>query len=197
MRKIFILLILVIGITFSSQTAHAQFKKSTFHKVSHANRASFQRKYIDKINQTGKGLYKDSRLDTIKTIKLRARLQSLFGNPTVTIKDLINKPNFRPGMAIEFEYWFVVNGKYPLLVLDPEGPFGDELVYTAASRYIDMMPQIMRTFSRELYNAKPAPFMDYYYSANREKWYKVQYKNGKYSVKHIQSPPNMSYHYKH
>jgi hypothetical protein len=96
-------------------------------------------------------------------------------------------------MAIEFEYWFVVDGKYPLLVLDPKGPFGKELVYSAASRYIDMMPQIMRTFSKKLLHAKPAPFKDYYYAADREKWYVVQYKDGKYSVKHIQSPPASVY----
>ncbi len=195
MKRFFLLLVPILFIiTLSSQTAHAQFQKSTFHKVPHSKRAVFQRKYNDHIKQTGRGLYNDNKLDTIPTIKLRARLQSLFGNPTVTIADLINKPNFRPGMAIEFEYWFVVDGKYPLLVLDTAGPFGKELVYTAASRYIDMMPQIMRDFSNELFNAKPAPFMDYYYSANKEKWYKVQYKNGKYTTKHISSPPGMSYH---
>lgn len=182
-------------VLLSGSVARAQFfEKSTFRKVPHSKREVFQHKYIDQIKQTGRGLYQSTRLDSIPTIKLRARLQALFGDPTVTIKDLIYKPNFRPGMAIEFEYWFVVDGKYPLLVLDPAGPFSKELVYTAASRYIDLMPQIMREFSKKLYNAEPAPFMDYYYAANKEKWFKVQYKNGEYTVKHIESPPNMTYH---
>jgi hypothetical protein len=194
MRKLFLLPFVAVLVLGSSIGAHAQFEKSSFHKVPHSKRQVFQRKYIDHIKQTGRGLYQNSRLDTISTNKLRARLQKLFGDPTVTIKDLIYKPNFRPGMAIEFEYWFVVDEKYPLLVLDSKGPFGKELVYTAASRYIDLMPQIMRDFTKMLYQAKPAPFMDYYYAADKEKWYKVQYKDGKYLTKHIQSPPNMTYH---
>jgi hypothetical protein len=194
MRKLFLLPLVAVLLLLSSGAAHAQFEKSTFHKVPHSKRQVFQRKYIDHIKQTGRGLYQDTRLDTIPTYKLRARLQALFGDPTVTIKDLIYKSNFRPGMAVEFEYWFVVDGKYPLLVLDPSGPFSKDLVYTAASRYIDLMPQIMRDFSKMLFQAKPAPFMDYYYAANREKWYKVQYKDSTYITKHIQSPPNMTYH---
>jgi hypothetical protein len=193
-RKLFWLPIAGALLLLNSSAARAQFQKSTFHKVPHSERQVFQHKYIDHIKQSGRGLYQNTQLDTISTTKLRARLQRLFGNPTVTIKDLIYKPNFRPGMAIEFEYWFVVDGKYPLLVLDPSGPFSKNLVYTAASRYIDLMPQIMRDFTKMLMQAKPAPFMDYYYGANREKWYKIQYKDSTYTVKHIQSPPNMTYH---
>src|SRR5699024_6273630 len=145
MRKIILSFLIICGfIVVSSQSAYAQFEESTFHKVPNSERAVFQHKYIDHIKQTGRGLYQDTRLDTIPTYKLRARLQALFGPPTVTIKDLIYKSNFRPGMAIEFEYWFVVDGKYPLLILDPAGPFSEDLVYTAASRYIDLMPQIIR-----------------------------------------------------
>ncbi len=178
-----------------SFTASAQFEEAQFRKVENSERAAFERNYINKMNQTGKGLYNDTRLDTIPTSKLRARLQAVFGDPTQTIEDLIDRPNFRPGMAIQFEYWFVVDGKIPLLVLDSKGPFGRELVYSGASKYIDLMPQIMRTFSRKLMDAEPAEFQDYYYSADREQWYNVAYQNGEYSVEQIDSPPNMTYSY--
>jgi len=195
MRKHFLLFVTTLFLLLSSVTAQAQFEEPQFRKVTNAERASFVRNHINQMKQTGQGLYNDSRLDTIPTSKLRARLQAVFGDPTQTIEDLIDKPNFRPGMAIQFEYWFVVDGKIPLIILDSKGPFGRELVYSGASRYIDLMPQIMRTFSKKLLAADPAPFQDYYYSADREKWYDVRYENGEYSTKQISSPPGMTYSY--
>lgn len=195
MRKYALLFIVAAVLTLATRPAQAQFEESEFHKVTKSERAAFTRNYINRIKQTGQGLYGDSRLDTIPTSELRARLQAVFGDPTQTIEDLIDRPDFRPGMAIQFEYWFVVDGKYPLIVLDSKGPFGRELVYSGASKYIDMMPQIMRTFSRKLLEAEPAEFQDYYYSADREQWYNVKYENGKYSTEAIDSPPNMTYDY--
>lgn len=176
-------------------TAQAQFEEPEFRKVTHAERAAFTRNHINTMKQTGQGLYNDDRLDSIPTSELRARLQAVFGDPTQKIEDMVVKPNFRPGMAIQFEYWFVVDGKYPLIVLDSKGPFGRELVYSGASRYIDLMPQIMRTFSKKLMEAEPAEFQDYYYSADREKWYDVRYENGEYITKEIDSPPGITYSY--
>lgn len=175
--------------------AQAQFEEPEFRKITNEERAAFIRNHINTMKQTGKGLYNDDRLDDIPTSELRARLQAVFGAPTQTIGDMLKKPNFRPGMAIQFEYWFVVDGKIPLIVLDSKGPFGHELVYSGASRYIDLMPQIMRTFSQKLMEAKPAEFQDYYYSADKEKWYDVRYQNGEYITEEIDSPPGMTYSY--
>lgn len=180
------------SLTYSAQ---AQFEEPQFEKVTHEERAAFIRNHINTMKQTGKGLYNDDQLDNIPTSELRARMEAVFGAPTQTIGDMLRKPNFRPGMAIQFEYWFVVDGKIPLIVLDSKGPFGRELVYSGASQYIDLMPQIMRTFSQKLMEAKPAEFQDYYYSADKEKWYDVRYENGEYITKEIDSPPGMSYSY--
>lgn len=195
MRKRLVVIAACLVLFMCSQPAAAQFEESEFRKVENSERAAFTRNYINRIKQTGQGLYGDTRLDTIPTSELRARLQAVFGAPTQTIADLIDRPDFRPGMAIQFEYWFVIDDKYPLIVLDSKGPFGRELVYSGASRYIDMMPQIMRTFSRKLMEAEPAEFQDYYYSADREQWYNVKYENGNYSTEAIDSPPNMTYDY--
>lgn len=188
-----LLFVTTLFLVFNSLSATAQFEEPEFKKVTNAERASFIRNHINVMNQTGQGLYNDSRLDTISTHKLRARLQAAFGDPTQKIEDLIHRRNFRPGMAIEFEYWFVVDGKIPLIILDSKGPFGRELVYSGASRYIDLMPQIMRTFSKKLMETEPAEFQDYYYSADREKWYDVRFENGEYTTKEIDSPPGISY----
>lgn len=190
--RLLFVLIFLFSYTFSAQ---AQFEAPEFDKVTHDERAAFIRNYINNIKQTGQGLYNDDRLDNIPTSELRARLQAVFGAPTQTIGDMLEKPNFRPGMAIQFEYWFVVDGKIPLIVLDVKGPFGRELVYSGASRYIDLMPQIMRTFSQKLLEAEPAEFQDYYYSADKEKWYDVRYENGEYITQEIDSPPGMTYSY--
>jgi hypothetical protein len=193
MRKQFLLFVTTLFLIISSVPALAQFEEPQFRKVSNNERAAFIRNHINTMNQTGQGLYNDSRLDTISTNKLRARLQAVFGDPTQKIEDLIHRRNFRPGKAIQFEYWFVVDGKVPLIILDIKGPFGRELVYSGASRYIDLMPQIMRTFSKKLLEAEPAEFQDYYYSADREKWYDVRYENGEYTTRQISSPPGISY----
>jgi hypothetical protein len=195
MKNRFLLTVCTLILTLSSLSVQAQFEEPEFEKVTNAKRAAFERIYINRMDQTGRGLYNDSRLDTISTHKLRAKLQAVFGAPTQTVGDLIDRPDFRAGMAIQFEYWFIVDGKIPLLVLDEKGPFGRELVYGGASQYIDLMPQIMRTFSQKLMEAEPAEFQDYYYSADREKWYDVRYEDGRYITKEIDSPPNMSYDY--
>ena len=195
MKKRYQLLVVVFFLFSFSFSAYGQFEEPEFKKVSHEERAAFIRNHINRMNQTGQGLYNDDRLDNIPTSELRARMQAVFGAPTQTISDMLKKPNFRPGMAIQFEYWFVVDGKIPLIVLDSKGPFGRELVYSGASRYIDLMPQIMRTFSRKLMEADPAEFQDYYYSADKEEWYDVQYKNGEYITNKIDSPPGMTYSY--
>lgn len=144
------------------------------------------------IKWTGQGLYGNTAIDSEETIELRARLQSAFDDPTKTIDDLINQEGFRPGEAIQFEYWFTVDDSIPFMVLDIDGPFGNGLVYGGASRYIDLMPLIKRTFSQKLMEAQPAEFNDYFYSPEREQWFRVTYKNGEYNTEKIDSPEGMT-----
>lgn len=171
------------------------FDPPEFDKVSGEEEiAKFERRFRN-IDWTGRGLYKRTPIDNIKTNKLRAKLQAVFGHPTLTIEDLINQPDFTPGKAIQFEYRFVVNDSIPLMLLDVDGPFSRGLVYVGAVRYIDLMPQIKRALSRKLMNAEPAEYQDYFYSPERSQWFNVAYKNGEYIVEKIDSPPGMSYNY--
>src|SRR5699024_758531 len=146
--------------------------------------AQFEQRFRN-IDWTGRGLYKKSPIDKIQTNKIRAKLQAVFGAPTLTIEDLIRKPNFRPGKAIQFEYHFVINDKIPLMLLDVDGPFGHGLVYVGAVKYIDLMPQIKRTLVRKLMNATPAKYQDYFYSPERSQWFNVKYQTGEYSINEI------------
>lgn len=177
-----------------SNSVYAQFEELTFKKVSNdpQERQEYQQRFAD-IKWTGQGMYRQTKIDRIQTNRLRARLQARFGAPTQTIEDLIHQDNFRPGKAIQFEYWFTVDDSIPLMVLDVDGPFGRGLVYAGASRYIDLMPQIKRSLTEQLMGVEQlVHFLDYFYSPEREQWFEVRYDNGNFVNKKIESPDGMS-----
>lgn len=169
-------------------SVNAQFADPEIRKVSPAERSSFQQRFAD-INWTGQGLYNPTTIDRIPTIELRSRLQAVFGDPTQTIEDLINH-NFRPGKAIQFEYWFIVDGDMPLMILDLDGPFENGLVYVGASRFIDLMPQVKRTLNRLLMGDEgtPSDYTDYYFSPERDQWYLVKFEEGEFTTDMINRP---------
>ncbi|WP_069130484.1 hypothetical protein [Rhodohalobacter halophilus] len=189
MRKI----ILILFLTLFSVEVYAQFDDPEIRKVDHSERAQFEQRFSD-ISWTGQGLYNPTTIDRIPTVELRSRLQAAFGDPTQTIGDLINNRNFRPGKAVQFEYWFIIDGEMPLMILDLDGPFENGLVYVGASRFIDMMPQVKRVLNRMLMNETDslASFSDYFYSPERGQWYLVEYKNGDFSHEAIDQPRNFN-----
>lgn len=194
MKKGFFSVSVVCLLSLISIAAQAQFAKPVIKKVSHAHRKQFTKKFKS-IKWTGQGLYGKTVIDSIQTNRLRARLQAAFGSPTQKVGDLIHKKSFNLKEAIEFEYWFTVNDSIPMMVLDIDGPFGHGLTYGGASRYIDLMPQIKRAFSRKLMSVDSlADYQDYFYSPERSQWFNVKYKNGKFTNKKISSPPGMSIH---
>lgn len=199
MKKRFLTFIVVISFAvlgINTQSA-AQFSEPEFTKVTEEKWGWFENK-IANVKLTGQGLYDKQAIDSMQTSKIRARLQAAFGEPTKTLKDLINGPKFRPGEAIQFEYWFTVDDSIPFMILDVDGPFGEGLVYGGASKFIDLMPQIKRTFSRKLMEVdQPAPFQDYFYSPEREQWFKVTYKDGEYNTEKIDSPKGMTINFRY
>ncbi|NGP89474.1 hypothetical protein [Fodinibius halophilus] len=191
-KKLRIVLPVILFALVITTSAFAQFEEPEFKKIDTERAEWFMNKFED-VSWTGRGLYRKTDLDDTQTNEIRARLQTVFGAPTKTLEDLINTDSFRPGQAIQFEYWFTVNDSIPLMVLDVDGPFTDGLVFGGASKYIDLMPQIKRTFARKLLEVEALdPFQDYFYSPEREQWFKVAYKNGKYKTKEISSPDGMT-----
>lgn len=168
--------------------AQAQFEEPDIRAVSNAERHQFQSRFRD-IAWTGQGLYNPTTIDRLPTMELRARLQAVFGDPTQTIGDLI-KENFRPGKAVQFEYWFVIDGEIPMMILDLDGPFENGLVYVGASRYVDLMPEVKRTLTRMLMDesVEMASYSDYFYSPEREQWYRVEYRDGEFKRETISRP---------
>lgn len=174
-----------------SGVVEAQFEEPVIKKVTTDERDAFQEKFAE-IKWTGQGLYNPSRLDRMPTIEIRARLQSLYGDPTMTVENIIMEDNFRLGKAIQFEYWFIVDGEVPLMVLDLDGPFENGLVYVGASRYIDLMPEIKRTLVRKLEETEPESYSDYFYSPEREQWYMVTYSADGYKKEEIDQPDHLN-----
>jgi len=172
----------------TNNSAFAQFEEPEIRAISNSERAQFQSQFRN-IAWTGQGLYNPTTIDRLPTVELRARLQAAFGDPTQTISDLI-KENFRPGKAVQFEYWFVIDDEIPLMILDLDGPFENGLVYVGASQHVDMMPQIKRTLTRKLLDndLEMASFSDYFFSPEREQWYRVEYKDGEFSRIPIERP---------
>lgn len=190
-KQLFCLLVAVLIIS-ASAPVYGQFSEPEFEKMTKDQWGWFMNKFDD-VKLTGQGLNNKSEIDALETSEVRARLQAVFGEPTKTIEDLIGGENFRPGEAIQFEYWFTVDDSIPLMVLDVDGPFSQGLVYGGASRYIDLMPQIKRTFSQKLMEVEnPAEYSDYFYSPEREQWFLVTYENGTYSTEEIESPEGMT-----
>lgn len=173
-----------------SKMSYAQFEDPDIVKVESADKAKFQRMFSD-IKWTGQG-FNYGNLDKMPTIEIRAHLQGLFGEPTQILEDIVKTGEYRDGKAIQFEYWFVIDGEIPMMILDLDGPFENGLVYVGASRYIDMMPEVKRTLTRMVKEVDPKEYNDYFYSPERKQWYKVSYQGGQYSKTEIKKPPHIN-----
>ena len=180
------LLLFFVLMVLLTTSASAQFEEPQIIKIEGANAEEFEERFSS-IKWTGQGFNYNS-LDRMPAIEIRARLQSAYGDPTKTIETVMGDGKFRAGKAIQFEYWFVVNGSIPMMVLDLDGPFADGLVYVGASRYIDLMPEVKRTLTRTVTEVEPKEYADFFFSPEREQWYKVSYKNGDYTKEEIDKP---------
>jgi hypothetical protein len=175
-----------------STAAHAQFEEPEIKKVENnkEDRIAFQEQFAD-IKWTGQG-FRYNELDRMPAIEIRAVLQDVYGDPTQTVEDIIEKDGYlRDGKSIQFEYWFIIDGYIPMMVLDLEGPFEDGLVYVGASRYVDLMPEVKRTLTKELREASPKEYVDYFFSPERGQWYRVSYEAGEYKKDEIEQPSHI------
>lgn len=186
--KLVLFFILMVLLTTS---AYAQFEEPNIIKIESEDASKFQTQF-ESIKWTGQG-FNPNELDRTPAIQIRARLESVYGAPTKTIEDIIDGGKYRAGKAIQFEYWFIVDGKMPMMVLDLDGPFEEGLVYVGASRYIDMMPAVKRKLTRDLIETEPKEFTDYFFSPERNQWYEVKYADGEYSKKAIDQPTHIKF----
>jgi len=199
MKKIFFAVFAFILVT--AMDLHAQqnafFAAPKFKKIEKQDLPAFFRKYTT--NVTGRGLQNNVTIDNIPTMEVRARMQAAFGAPTKTVIDMLAEADFRPAKYIQFEYWFEVNDSIPMVILDPNGPFSTGLTYGGLPRFVDIMPEIKREFSKLLMDVQNlGEYSDYYYALDErdkakgeaipEGWYLVQYKNGTFGYDRTTAP---------
>lgn len=122
-------------------------------------------------------------LDTTRTPDLRARLQTKFGAPTQTVVDRsLEKPL---GNRTQFEYWFVVNDSIPVQVTDVSGPKERGLIVAVDRAHRGRLRALRDTLLAPLSRTNRAPYVDYYYDARRERWYRTGYDGQSFFLEQI------------
>lgn len=110
-------------------------------------------------------------LDTTETRDLRARMQAAFGSPTETLGDFdLREPR---DAHVQFEYRFIVNDTLPVVVTDVSGPKGRGVIVSTDARYRDSLFTLRRALLDTLRHAPRAPYVDYFYDAEAEQWYRT------------------------
>ncbi|MCC5934377.1 MAG: hypothetical protein LAT75_04455 [Candidatus Cyclonatronum sp.] len=189
----FVLFLLLAGtFLFRPDSAQAQqadaFTEAEIVKIERVDAATFERRFRN-TRWTGQGMQGITDIDRIPSMELRARFQTVFGDPTRTLDDLAFRQGFRMAEAIQYEYWFIVNDTYPMMILDIDGPFARGLVYAVSVSYIDLMPQIKRALSRKLMEpTQLTDFTDVFYSPERGNWYEITFRNGEFNYVEIPRP---------
>jgi len=132
-----------------------------------------------------------SRLDTMLTSRIRALMQHHFGDPTRTLAEIGRPDTLRREEVIEFEYWFLLNGDIPFLVVDVNGPWDRGVVVAAEQAWRDDLHLIKTAvLDRLLEDPGPAPFADYYYNFDQGRWYLSGFDGARFFDARIE-PPNL------
>lgn len=194
LKQLWIVLCLISLCSLTAPGLHAQetdfdaFAQADIVKISSEDAAAFQREFRN-TRWTGLGMQGITDIDRIPSMEVRARLQTVFGDPTRQLDDLAFNPDFRIAEAIQYEYWFVIDDEIPLMILDIDGPFARGLVYAVSVSYIDLMPQIKRRLSELLMEpATLAEYEDIFFSPERDAWYEVRFQNGEFSYEAVPMP---------
>ena len=131
-------------------------------------------------------------LDTAFTRDIRARMQGAFGAPTKTLAEIDWSRNLKREEYIQFEYWFIVNDSIPVMVMDVNGPFDRGVVMATDQRYRDEMQQLRRSFLEPIMEGgRRAPYVDYYYSYRRKRWFRTGFDGREFFTDPI-GQPNMA-----
>lgn len=193
-KSVLFILILLFAAAFLGDGLNAQetdfdaFSEPDIVKVESGDADAFQRTFRN-TRWTGLGMQGITDIDRIPSMEVRARLQTVFGEPTRRLEDLAFQSDFRIAEAIQYEYWFVIDGEIPLMLLDIDGPFARGLVYAVSVSYTDLMPQIKRRLSELLMEPNTlASYEDIFFSPERSAWYEVSFIEGEFNYDEVPMP---------
>jgi len=128
-------------------------------------------------------------LDTMKTADLRARFESEFGPPTMTLAEIGYPDSLAKEQIIEFEYWFVLNDSINVIVMDVNGPWDRGMVLAADRGFRSELKVIKNTFLEQLVlDSERKPFTDYYFNYDQQAWYLTGYDGASFFDERIVRP---------
>lgn len=130
-----------------------------------------------------------SMVDTMKTADLRARLEFHYGPPTRTLSEFGYPDSKRREDIVQFEYWFLVNGNIPVIVMDVNGPWDRGIVLAAETKYRQKLDLIKTTLLGQLATSNSRKsFIDYYYNFDQGSWYLTGFDGTRFFDKRIVKP---------
>jgi hypothetical protein len=128
-------------------------------------------------------------LDTLRTRDVRARMETVFGPPTVTLAETREFDQLTTDEIIQFEYWFMLNDSIPIVVMDPNGPWDRGLVVAAHEDYREQLRELRDAFLWQLLReAERTPFADYYFNVQQRAWYITGYDGAMFFDRRIARP---------
>lgn len=170
------------------EAAPAELDQIRWHRVPPGDARAFVLRFSEAL-WTAAGRYARTPIDTMATPEVRARLHTAFGPPTRT-PVARGRPEMQGGSAyVQFEYWFAVNDSIPFVVMDRDGPFGQGLTLVADEVHADVLPEIIRDFSRMLMlHDRLMPYVDYYHSTERGAWFRTGFDGTQYYTVETERP---------
>lgn len=159
----------------------------SWEKVPQSKRSWFKQRY-NNVEWTAEGMRYGTRLDTVSTRIIRAKLEGLFGAPSNTIVDILKERRPRGAEYIQFEYWFVLNDSIPLIVLDVDGPFEEGLVFAGDVAYQDILSEAKRVLVDKVMGTQASRYVDYYYAYDRRQWFLIGFDGDRHFLEEISRP---------
>lgn len=130
-----------------------------------------------------------TQLDTVMTPAIRARLQAHFGHPTQTAAEARQGDQPPTDEHSQFEYWLTVNDSIPMIIMDVLGPFDRGIIVATDHRFRHFLYRMRQTLlASATRRARPAPYIDYYYSQHTGEWYVTGYNGSRYFIQKIEPP---------
>jgi hypothetical protein len=126
-------------------------------------------------------------LDTMQTRRLRARLQALYGDPTLTVVDAESLDGRPAPQYIQFAYWLVVNDSIPAKVVDTGGPFDRGLVFAAPARFRNRLRTLREAVLAPLAETDlRARYVDYYFETSTATWYRTGFDGKRFFARPVE-----------
>ena len=127
-------------------------------------------------------------LDTMFTRETRARMEHVFGAPTRTLADHGPIHRLELDEYIQFEYWFLINGEWPIIIMDVNGPFERGVVVSGQAKHREQLIAIRDAVLAPILKSDvKAPYADYFFETELREWYVTGFDGKAYFLRPVQA----------